>query len=484
MRQALDYYRTLIIGGTYVLDGSHEVVASKGLFIKALKHCIAIHPMLSAAISGEETESPTFVRPSPLDLTNHIDLPACHELPGDVENWFESDLVKHILKRTNDQTFTSRDKVPPWKIVVLPLHNTATAKCRFLILFAYCHSHGDGKSGLAFHKTFLSGLQLASSPNCPYSDFKECIPPTTPLVPTMEQAGKLSISWSYMLSPLLGAYLPKFVTGPLNLHASTTPHSDDQWIGRQTCYDSTNFSTGLELLSITNANVQSILTRCRAHGVKFTGLLHQIIVHALSQALPAGAAGSFLSQTAVDLRKHLTGITNNDMALCTTAYYELFARSDPAVWSGWLTGAADDTASIWDAARATTEGLVRCGGTLHDQPVGLLAYLFKFYPWTRGQIGKRRENSYELSNLLSFDPDDPGTADAENAEWGIESMVFSQPANAGGGCLSFNVVARKGGDFTLVLSWQVGVLDVDDEQVFASEVCASIRKSLLALAVA
>jgi hypothetical protein len=63
-----------------------------------------------------------------------------------------------------------------------------------------------------------------------------------------------------------------------------------------------------------------------------------------------------------------------------------------------------DTDAFWAAARNTTDNLAKAASTLKNQPVALLAYLHKMYPWTRAQIGKRRECFYELSNVLSFEP--------------------------------------------------------------------------------
>ncbi|CAD0087234.1 unnamed protein product [Aureobasidium vineae] len=360
-------------------------------------------------------------------------------------------------------------------ITVLPLLAREQSKTsRYFILFGYYHSHGDGKSGLAFHETLLSGLKQAQSADCAYDDDPKFASPSNPLLPTLETAGRLSISWSYLLSPLLGAYLPSFVANSLGIRASATPEAHDQWTGKKTFFDPEAYQTRLKVLSIENGHVQKILQECRKHDIKFTGLLHQIIVQALSKELPPEKAGCFVSQTAVDLRSHLKGITDSDMALCPTAYYELFTRT---VQGNTSKESSSMTEALWDAARLTTQNLSQCAGTLNDQPVGLLAYLRNMYPWTRGQVGKRRECSYELSNIMSFNP---GLFEPEKI-WNIESMIFSQPANVGSGCLNFNVVSRYQGDLTIVISWQAGALDVKDEQLFAENVGNHITTSLQSL---
>jgi hypothetical protein len=457
----LGYYHTLVVGGIYTLDKPTTGLSLESSLIKALKHCVASHPILSACIVGEQTETPEFARPAFLYLNDHIDILATQQSP-DLSG--EKRLIKLILGQTNNHVFTNCDKTPPWKITVVPLPATEQRETsRFLILFGYYHSHGDGKSGLAFHKTLLSGLKQAHCVDCVYDDVPKVGSPSTPLLPTLEMAGRLSISWSYLLSPLLGAYLPAFVANPLGIRASATPEAEDQWTGNKTFFDLDGYKTCLEVISIEHSHVQKILQACRKHNVKFTGLLHQVIVQALSKEMPSEKAGCFVSQTAVDLRSHLSGINDDDMALCPTAYYELFARTaedDISKGPGSLSDA------LWDAARSTTQSLAQCANTLNDQPVGLLAYLRNMYPWTKGQIGKRRECSYEVSNIMSFNP---GPFVPEE-RWNIESMIFSQPANVSSGCLNFNVVSRHQGDLTLVISWQAGALDVQDEQTFAENV--------------
>lgn len=473
VRQAHDFYRTLVVGGIYSCSNISSSEDVKNAFVGALIHCVSAHSILSATISGEETEAPAFVRPATLNLNDHIEIVDKSQLANTDSDSSETECIKLVLQKTHDTRFVPCDKVPSWKIVVFRLTSE-----RFLILFAYYHSHGDGKSGLAFHRSFLEGLRFASDRGYPRDAKTEIKSPDKPLLPTMEDAGKLTISWSYLLSPVISIYLPKFITQTLNMRASVTPESPDQWRGHKTCYDPASFRTGVEILSVDNEKMRKVLDRCRNRSTKFTGLLHQFIIRALSENVPADApAGSFVSQTAVDLRRHLEGITDNDMALCPTAYYELFSRNPgPEMWNDWTASGSEST--VWAAARATTEGLVQRVETLHDQPVGLLKYLDNFHSWTTNQIGSPRGSSYELSNLLSFNP----SSSSEKGSWEFEEIVFSQPANAVGSALSFNVVTRKGAAMTLILTWQLGVLDVEDEEAFAARICGSIGASIDELA--
>lgn len=218
------------------------------------------------------------------------------------------------------------------------------------------------------------------------------------------------------------------------------------------------------------------LQLCGAHDVKFTSLLHQLVVRALSEALPKNTStgdsiGSFIALTVVDLRHLLKGIGSDDMS-CPgpTASFELFSRSNVEDWEDWTSPKSNSP--IWTAAHQTTQDIADRASTLRDQPIGLLPYLSKFRPWMQGEAEKDRDSSYEISNLGVFDP----TADAQKGNWDIESMLFAQPANVMGSCLAVNVVTKKGGDNTISLTWQAGTLGVGKEQEFVSFVCQLLEE--------
>ncbi|CAD0087909.1 unnamed protein product [Aureobasidium vineae] len=224
--------------------------------------------------------------------------------------------------------------------------------------------------------------------------------------------------------------------------------------------------------------MDQVLRLCGAHDVKFTSLLLQVIVRALSETLPnktstGNRAGSFIALTVVDLRHLLKNIESDDMA-CPgpTASFELSSRSKLEDWKDWTN--TESESPVWIAARKTTQDLAKCASTLHDQPIGLLSYLSKFRPWMQGEAEKDRDGSYEVSNLGVFDP----MASSQEGAWGVESMLFAQPANMTGSCLAFNVVTKKGGDTTISLTWQKGTPDVMEEEEFISRMCQLVTKYL------
>jgi hypothetical protein len=465
------HQRALIVGAIYTSQTANGLLdLSRGpeLAAEALKHCVRKHPILSAVIVNGSAEKPSFDVSKPLDLSKHIELRGLNnDLPEDKR-------IEQILATVSNERFLSVDRHPPWKVILSSLPDQDGATTRVLVLFAWYHSHGDGKSGLAFHRSFLEGLQDEAARKQSADTF------SSRLKPSMEEVRKLSISWSYLLSPLLGLYLPNFLATLLGLRASATSPDDSIWGGKDYCFDPNDFRTGLAMVTIGHDVMQNALQRCRSRQTSFTGLLNHLIAKALHAELgPEHTSKTFGTQIVVDLRRLFPGTFNDQtMMNCVSAYYETVPS--PPAHEKWTT----PTSEIWAAAHDTTAGLAKCAGTLHNQPIGLLQYLHNFRSWTLGQIGKQRESSYEISNLVVFDP---VLRSAEKPKVSIEKTFFSQPGAAVGPCLNFNLVTTKGGPLAMTATWQHGILDLGDveqEAIFVRNVCSRIENDIGELSMA
>lgn len=478
VRQDLGHYRTLAIGAVYassVVTNADLQRKGKQLFVPALRHCIDQHPVLSTVIIGADGEAPEYATPDVLDLSTHVDVLEPQTSLSEPEH------IAQVVNKVCDGTFSNIDTTPPWKIVVASLSGAGSSTLRLLILLAYYHSHGDGRSALAFHTSFLEGLESSSSSADDASHIYQA--PTSELLPPIEKAGKLYVSWSYLLGPLLSVYLPTFISRALGFRPPAAEQQGRVWTGKPHTYDDpTDFTTSVEMMQIDHDCMKAVLRKCKANGTTFTGLLNHLIARALSELPDADA---FASQIVVDLRKHLPAIGPDDMASAVTAYYETIPRTRVTTR---MDSSSDATAKLWEAARKTGEGLVKTASTLRDQPVGLLQYLSKFRPWTEGQIGNAREASFEISNLVVFDPRAGKEDSVGQNRWGIEKAIFAQPANAAGAAISFSIVTAKNGPLVMTASWQRGVLDLADfgsdldESTFVAKVCGNVAASLRQLA--
>lgn len=480
-RQDIGHQRRLIIGAVYTSESHDDLLSlkhGKTPFFHALRYCISIHPLLSTVILDAHTESPEFATPKTINLDAHLEI-AEHE--GVAENLPEEQYIETLLTRISDEQFNSLHTTPPWKVILAPLsRDKASNAARLLVLFTNYHSHGDGRSGLAFQDSFYKGLaEYISQTYYNKQNIVEetkCEPPTIPLLPPIEEGGKMTLSWSYLLSPLLGTYLPKSVVSWLGLRDSWLASETDIWRGEKTRFDAEDHRTGLVLITLDCGIKEKILQCCRTSNTTFTGMLQHLIARSLTS--PSGGAistSSFLAGVAIDMRHLFPGrYSSSSMMNCVTGHSELIHYPPSDEPSDWVTNPASQ---FWLSAQKTSKSLKVANSTLHNQPIGLLQYLKAFRPWTEGLVGKERDMSFEISNLGAFTPDELH----ERSLLAMEKLVFSQPAKASGSLLDFNVVSVKGGPLVVSVTWQKGVLGVGDEgeeEKFVEMLCANLESSL------
>ncbi|KAL4963108.1 uncharacterized protein BDV14DRAFT_94317 [Aspergillus stella-maris] len=490
-RHSLGFYRALTMTGLYTLENNDTYAnafdaTTAESYFPALKWYIDKHPILSTAIAGQDTENPVFVRPKEgMDLRRHVQVIQYDPRDGGDE----IEALRRVLLATHDKMFDDVESVPPWKIVVVPLPGrTQDAKTKVYIIFAYSHSVGDGRSGLVFHKTFLEGLRVAHRTHDHSAIYKVADP--FPLPPSLEDACTLKISLGYLLFTLFGSYLPSFVRNRLEFQKEDA--TDGTWTGEVMSYpdDPDEFRTGAAILVVPKERLDAVLQICREKGgARFTGLINQLIVRALSSS-PAlqdprtrsAPIDNFIGQIVVDLRGLVKPYSDDMMVNCVSAIYETSPRAQQDI------DLKSDPA-FWDAVRNTTTRLAKSASTLVNQPIGLMKYLSNIRQWTLEKLGEQRGSSYEISNAVVFDPSatTPGAVsggagqDNNRRSWDIERLVMSQPANATSCPLSFSVVTRKGGDMVLTANWQLGVLGVEDEDWFVKDVLRRIEGDLTVL---
>jgi hypothetical protein len=426
------------------------------------------YPFLSVVISGKDTDKAAYEGDSRMDLKEHISI--LPESTGEDE----TAAIEEILPSILDRPWPAN--IPPWRIVVLPLPRADTVS-RCFIAFSFSHTIGDGNVGLTFHRTFQTAW--TESFTSPKSDTSSSITlPKQTLSEPFDTPERLPISWKFLLAPLAGAILPKTLTHILGLRASASSIDAGTWTGAPMFFDSTAAAAAecsrVQLLEIEEPLVANALARSRENGTKLTATLHQLIVRALSEALPSEEITNFVSGTAIDMRASI-GVPAGEWGLYVSGHYEVHPRIPSTSDSGDIAQKSPALSeAMWKSARTITRNLAACGMRLQDQAIGLLRYAPSIRGWTLGKIGERRDSSYEVSNLLAFD----SAAGDSEGKCRIGKMVFAQPGNVLSAPLVFNIVSVKGGSLVIAVSWQVGALGlekVEEEGRFVKRVCEGIR---------
>ncbi|KAK5196647.1 Alcohol acetyltransferase [Exophiala xenobiotica] len=458
IRESVGFYRALVVGGIYDFSFPTDLT-SIHTFAPALRKCIDRHPLLSATIEGAGTKSPFYQFRPRLDLNQHVQF---FQQAAESESESEIHAIKLLLPSILDTKWPP--SLPPWKIIILPLSGTRT---RCFIGFCFSHALGDGMSAIAFHRTFLDALQDDSVVQESRKQDLMHSQSFRPLSPPFDTKANLPISWTFLLSPLLGVYLPASFGFGLNSITPTT------WTGSSTFYDPEKFQVGVQIGSIDAATVRKVLGACRAHGSKITGLIHQLIVAALSELLPEGY-DNFAAQTAINMRDAV-GVSNDEMGLYVAGEVEILNRTHPSPQT--TTTTTPTTTFSWTAPKQMTDKLAAAASRTQDQSVGLLRYLSDIRAWTLSKLNQRRDCSYEVSNLGNF------RAAGKCERVSVTEMIFAQSADVNGPALDFNVVSVAEGPMTITITWQIGALDLgaggrSEESDFVGAVCRKLEHAL------
>lgn len=460
-REDVGFYHALVIGAIYEIPSGGIDVHSARSFVAPLTSCLQEYPYLGVVIKDRHTEQSFYEATSRVNLENHISI--LQQAPSDAE---ENSSIQKCLPEILDRPWLA--DLPPWRIVVLPLASEDPKLTRCFIAFSFSHALGDGMVGVAFHRTFLNAFRQPS-------DAEELsfmvTTPKAALSEPFDTPERLPISWSFLLGPLIGAYLPKFLGKLLGFRASASTVDACTWIGSPMFFDPTDAETSrVKLLEIEAPLVQKALQVSRSHDTKLTGTMHQMVIRALSKAVPDANITNFVSGTPVDMRASV-GTPALTWGLFVSGYYEMHPRCSDATEPVL-------SEESWTAASSMTKSISACAATLQDQAIGLLRYVPGIRKWTLSKIGQQRDSSYELSNLLAFDNED-----GEKQNCRVAKMVFSQPGNVTSAPLVFNVIGVKGGSLMCTVSWQAGALGVplDEERSFVDGICLSIRTDFEAL---
>ncbi|KAJ5437408.1 Alcohol acetyltransferase [Penicillium cf. griseofulvum] len=464
-REDVGFYNALVIAAVYEIASENIDVNCVESFLAPLRHCIGKYPHLSVVVKDKHTEKPSYEAVSSIDLHGHVSI--IHE--DEASSNGETATIEKIMPAILDRPWPA--DIPPWRIVVLPLVSPQDSKVkRCFIAFAFSHALGDGMVGVAFHRTFLDAWR---QPTGMEEKASFLVTPASQTLPApFDTPERLPISWKFLLEPLIAVYLPKFLCKLLGLRASASTLDAGTWIGSPMFFDpAAALQSRVRIIEIEAPLVQKALQTSRSHGTKLTGTVHQMIIRALSKAIPSHGVTNFVSGTPVDMRASI-GTPGLTWGLFVSGHYEVHPRV-PNVMEPALSD------EMWAAASSMTQKLAVCGATLQDQAIGLLRYAPSIRNWTLSKIGQQRDSSYELSNLLAFDNMD----DSADQKCKVVKMVFSQPGNVTSAPLVFNMISVKGGSLVCTVSWQAGALDVsaEEEMPLVDNICSSIRADFEAM---
>ncbi|CAH0043605.1 unnamed protein product [Clonostachys solani] len=447
-REDLGHYYAVIVGAVYELEGDFNLAAPE-TFYPALSQCVQQEPWLCVVVGDAHTEKAFFERIPTLDFKNHVTILGPSEKDAD-----DLTLIQETLEADVDRPFSKG--CPPWRVVIQPLE----AENQIFVAFSFSHTIGDGMTGPIFHRTFARGLNetTAGTKLADYQIAKSC---TKPLPGPFDTPERLPISWSFLLGPLLGEILPKFILDFLGFKASLARYDEGTWTATPVFFNAETYKTQVRVVEIEPVVIERAVRAAREHEAKLTGVIHPLMARALSKSLPDKHITNFVSQTAINMRRSV-GVPGDEMGEFASGCYSKTARSEA---EGPL------TPEEWANAKEITEQLALSASELKDHAISLLRYAPNIRQWMAGKVGKPRDCSVEMSNLGLVDAD---AAAGSNVV--TKKMIFTQPGHVAGPPVTCNTVTLKGGSLMVTMTWQTGALGIEgDEGAFIDKVCADLK---------
>ena len=339
-------------------------------------------------------------------------------------------------------------ELPLWRVVVITPEDEESSK-RIEVGFFIHHGVGDGKSGFAFHLDFLEALNAQSSVEEENNPGTVVQVPKLDLVPSIEEAHPLPLSYWFIASQIIKLILPK-------------SKDKEHWTGA--LIRSERNITHLRLLYLPSSILNSLLQKCRQHNVTLTALLTVNIARALAKVFTNYTR--FSCSCALSFRR-FTGTGDRAMCLYVSSYTHKFSTNS----SG---GYIPCDVFSWDAIRSCFNEIQSATASPANQQVGLLKFMDNYEAFFKGKIGKEREHSFEVSNVGVFDSDghrEGGRKDGVK----MDRILFSQGSNVISAGLVFSIASVRDGELGIGMTWQEDVVEKGDAEKVLKELEVELR---------
>ena len=418
---------------TYRSEQTYNQQRLKIILTAALAQVISQHPALCCGLHGEASRHPSYVLADTINLAHQL---VFRSLPPGVS------LLQHLEIEHND-SWPAQERTPPWKVIVFQCEQGDPRVID--VAFIYHHAVGDGMSGAAFHTALLSSLtDICSRSHLPTEPVRQvAVTPPLSLRPPIEELVKFKTSWGFLAGQVLQEYGPR-IFGRSEEPYSALPCQD---------LDTLPFRTELRLLEIDTQTVKVLLSKCRPK-ISMTALLSANL--AMSIALAVSSATKLLGQITYTLRR-VSGTDYQSMVNETSAVEIDYEKNlldhfrdrhhdydVPGLAQLVMEEAEENSVQMRDAI----------DDCLNNNLVGLLPYVADHHEFYRKKLGKKREKTFEVSNIGAIKPQ----ADSGGA-WKIERAIFTQGAAIVGPALNLMVASVIDGPMTLIFSWQQGIIE-------------------------
>ncbi|KAL2003275.1 hypothetical protein VTN02DRAFT_4485 [Thermoascus thermophilus] len=437
-RHLAEFYHNVAASAYYSKPKSSYPL--EALVYRALATVIARHPVLSAITVDDHKSNPYFVRMPRIDLRHAVRFVTRTKEHDDHDDTTDEELDEILQEEHNRNFKDGYGERPFWRFIVL--HETESST-HFAGCFVFHHALGDGKSGLAFHRSFLDALSAIPDSTEPDLEADPIVyPPRKDLLQALERVHPLPLSIPYMLRALWNDWFPRVP---------------------QTCWTGGRVSTAPSTrtrnhnVTLPRGTTLGLLSAARANRTTLTATFETLLAASVLAHLPPERYSSLRCLCPVSMRPLLPStLVDDDSIGCWVTHVEN-THHRPAESS--TKGKAMDLFSWDDARRVRATFETELGKNGKDTPVGLLPYAGNLNRWFEKKVGKPRDASFEISNVGVFKPLARPSSPEGGETWEISRMIFSHSADVTGPPFQVSLVTGGDGRLTVSFCWLHGAVE-------------------------
>lgn len=407
----------------------------RGKFYRALYHTINAHPSLCYGIVDEMPEREAhFLRL--LEIQRDDVAEFYGQEPNDPD---DDDLtITKLLEKSHARRLLEGHRYPAWRAVVFKHGNQwdtgkNTAIQHISVAFLASHAIADGLSHINFHRSLLHFFNQPQTEDC-----------TWPLKVPRD-----------LRCPILLEDVVDLLSRDENDKVEIDYMSPTVWPGKNMFLNSVeDYESRLRFITVHQDHIGKLLKFCRSHQMTLTGLLHGLLVTFLARSVPAGS--SFLAVTPYSMR-HISKASEEEICNHVGGMVHEFPQK--------LTTELQDSK---EKSAKELELIVKTSAIFHKDMAAELARSPKnnvwagmfgvtdWYTQSRGQLGKKRALTYELSSFGNLKVlDNKGL----EGPLKLEKMLVSQCGSVTGPVFGCNAISIAGGPMTITFTWQKGSID-------------------------
>ncbi|KAG5805927.1 hypothetical protein H9Q74_014240 [Fusarium xylarioides] len=436
-RHTLGQYRSACVTATYIISLPNDSLLNEldNALEHALQTTIQQHDGLRYGIADEKADGvPLFRQICTFDRQDSFEVIGSQHVDGNDGKFGDmtDDVLSKVLENGHSELWI--ENKPAWKVVVVKHTSNCISgtSLRLHIAFFVHHAIADGLSGVAFHASLMRNLKLDTSTPAKWPLELNNLQNPPPTIE--ERADCLSCSCTIC----------------------TTPDKSDEPVwggGRISATPIVNYESRVRIVTIPGAPFSDLLRKCKQANVTVTGFLHAIICSSLNNSIKEDVRG-FRAVTPFSARRH-TGVSDDDIVNHISYLTSYVSQEELQKIKDCKQGSTTGEEHILDLARRfSNEVATKVKEFPHGSMATKLSQVQDILRVCQSQGGTERRYTYELSNLGSVSSIVP----PEGSGIKLGRLVFTQCGFVAGPALGFNCVSTRGGDFTISITWQRGIV--------------------------